>query len=126
LLVNVPFSTPSPFARVSGGANDMPMCETVRQRLEGLGRERALIYKTFLLSGLRKGELTALTVGQLYLDEPIPYIALDASEEKNREENEGCFAMTSLRIFVSGWPKNWQGCKWRPEVVASRFLPSPR
>jgi len=52
--------------------------ETVRQRLEVLGRERALIYKTFILSGLRKGELAALTVGQLYLDEPIPYIALDA------------------------------------------------
>lgn len=36
--------------------------------LEQLGRERALIYKTLLLTGLRKGELASLTVGQLNLD----------------------------------------------------------
>jgi integrase len=60
----------------------------VRERLELLGKERALIYKTLVLTGLRKGELTSLTVGQLHLDEPIPYAALDAADEKNREGNE--------------------------------------
>lgn len=29
----------------------------VRQRLEAVGRERALIYKTLVLTGLRKNEL---------------------------------------------------------------------
>ena len=39
----------------------------VRERLEWLGRERALIYKTLVLTGLRKGELSSLTVAQLRL-----------------------------------------------------------
>jgi integrase len=60
----------------------------VRERLELLGRERALIYKTLVLTGLRKGELASLTVGQLHLDEPVPFAALDAADEKNRQGNE--------------------------------------
>ena len=52
---------------------------------EALGRERALIYKMLLLTGLRKGELTSLTVGQLELDVPIPILTLEARDEKNRE-----------------------------------------
>jgi integrase len=59
----------------------------VRQRLEALGRERALIYKTLVLTGLRRGELASLTVGQLRLDGPLPYVELDAADEKNREGN---------------------------------------
>src|SRR5262249_50822724 len=34
----------------------------VRGRLDAAGRERALIYKTLVLTGLRKGELASLTV----------------------------------------------------------------
>src|SRR5262249_23842418 len=58
-----------------------------RVRLEQLGRERALIYKTLVLTGLRKKELASLTVAQLYLAEAIPFVALDAADEKNREGN---------------------------------------
>ena len=58
-----------------------------RERLEALGRERALIYKTLVLTGLRKNELATLTVGQLRLDEPTAYAELDAADEKNREGN---------------------------------------
>ena len=43
-------------------------------KLERLGRERALIYKTLVLTGLRKGELASLTVGQLALDAPMPFV----------------------------------------------------
>ena len=50
-----------------------------------LGRERALIYKTLVLTGLRRGELASLTVGQLHLDAPQPCIELAAADEKNRE-----------------------------------------
>ncbi len=53
--------------------------------LERLGRERALIYKTLVLTGLRKGELASLTVGQLDLDGPMPFVVLDAADEKNRQ-----------------------------------------
>src|SRR5262249_12532403 len=62
--------------------------ETTRRRLEVLGRERALIYKTLVLTGLRKGELASLTVAQLHLNGAIPSLALDAADEKNREGND--------------------------------------
>jgi integrase len=59
----------------------------VRARLEAVGRERALIYKSLVLTGLRKNELGTLTVGQLRLDAPVPHLELDAADEKNREGN---------------------------------------
>jgi integrase len=59
----------------------------VRAQRELLGRERALIYKTLVLTGLRKGELASLTVGQLRLDDAVPSAILDAADEKNREGN---------------------------------------
>lgn len=57
--------------------------DEVRARLERLGHERALIYKTLLLTGLRKSELASLTVGQAELDAPAPHLRLDARDEKN-------------------------------------------
>ncbi len=51
-------------------------------KLERRGRERALVYKSLVLTGLRKGELAALTVGHVELDEPLPYLILDAADEK--------------------------------------------
>ena len=50
---------------------------------ERLGRERALIYKTLVLTGLRKGELASLTPAKLSLGEAMPYLILDAADEKN-------------------------------------------
>ena len=50
--------------------------------LERLGWERALVYKTLALTGLRKGELASLTVGQLELDEAVPYVVLAAADAK--------------------------------------------
>jgi len=44
-----------------------PSCPTPHAALELLGRERALIYKTLVLTGLRKGELASLTVGSCIL-----------------------------------------------------------
>ncbi|MBN1341745.1 MAG: site-specific integrase [Phycisphaerae bacterium] len=51
--------------------------------LELLGQERRLIYKTMILTGLRKGELASLTAGQLALDGPRPYAELLAKHEKS-------------------------------------------
>ena len=50
--------------------------------LERTGLERALIYKTLVLTGLRKGELGSLTVGQLELDGTTAYAVLNAVDEK--------------------------------------------
>jgi integrase len=57
------------------------------EKLTRLGWERSLIYKTLILTGLRKNELTSLTVCQLYLDAKLPYIDLKAADEKNRQGN---------------------------------------
>ena len=61
--------------------------DETRRRLESLGWERALTYKTLVLTGLRKAELASLTVGQLDLDTDPPFLVLDAADEKNREGN---------------------------------------
>ena len=53
------------------------------EQLDRLGRERALIYKTLVLTGLRKGELASITVGQLDLDGSMPCLILNAADEKN-------------------------------------------
>ncbi len=54
-------------------------------RRERTGYERALIYKTLVLTGLRKGELASLTVGQLDFAGPVAYAILNAADEKNRQ-----------------------------------------
>jgi integrase len=73
-----------------GKAKGQPVAKVrdeVRIALEVLGRERALIYKTLVLTGLRKSELASLTVAQLQLEGPMPHVELDVREEKNREGN---------------------------------------
>ena len=57
-------------------------------RLETLGRERAIVYKTLVLTGLRKGELASLTVGQAHVEEPMPCLDLAAADEKNRQGSQ--------------------------------------
>src|SRR5262249_59479015 len=79
----------------------------VRERLDRLGRERALIYKTLVLTGLRKGELSSLTVAHLHLDDPVPFASLDAADEKNREGNGIALRddlAPDLRDWLSGNP----------------------
>jgi len=53
-----------------------------------VGEERALIYKTLVLTGLRLNELRSLTIGQLDLDSATPFAVLDAKDEKNRQGSE--------------------------------------
>jgi len=56
--------------------------------LETLGRERALVYKMLVLTGLRRNELASLTVGSLMLDGSTPYASLEAGNAKNRQQSE--------------------------------------
>jgi site-specific recombinase XerD len=51
--------------------------------LEWTGRQRALMYKTLALTGLRRGELASITLGQVWLDVPQPYLELKAKNEKS-------------------------------------------
>ena len=63
-------------------------CQTLERKpkflrkKQRLGRERALIYKTMVLTGLRKGEMTSITAGQLHLDDRLPHIELLAKDAK--------------------------------------------
>ncbi len=78
------------------------------EKLERLGRERALIYKTLVLTGLRKGELASLTVGQLELDGEMPFVVLDAADEKNRQGSTiplRADLANDLRKWLSDTPK---------------------
>jgi len=93
----------------------------VQRRLERLGRERALTYKVLVLTGLRKGELASLTVGQLDLDADPPYLTLDAGDEKNREGNS-----IPLRADLAADLSQWLGEKAAIAQEAAREAPAVR
>ncbi len=58
----------------------------VRARLERLGWERALIYQTLILTGLRRGELADLRWADLDLDDTQAWLTVRASISKNGKE----------------------------------------
>ncbi len=68
--------------RARGALEDNP---DLIARLERTGYERALTYKALVLTGLRKGELASLTVGQLDFGGRVAYAVLNAADEKNRQ-----------------------------------------
>ncbi len=54
------------------------------ERLERLGRTRAMFYLLAVSTGLRRKELASLTVGQIHLNSvPTPYLTLKANDAKN-------------------------------------------
>jgi integrase len=73
-----------------------------RAAIERLGLEHALIYKTLVLTGLRRGELEALEVRHLTLDGPRPFLALPPSATKNR-----CGADLPLRADLAADLARW-------------------
>ncbi len=95
-----------------------------RARLERIGWERALIYKMLVLTGLRRNELTSLSVGQCHLDVPMPYIELHAGDEKNRQ---GC--QIPLRADLVADLRDWIASKWQddsePTVIAMKTVRKP-
>jgi len=52
------------------------------RELERLGIERELLYRVLVTTGLRKGELASITLGQVYLDESPSWIELASQDEK--------------------------------------------
>ena len=77
------------------------LSETTRRALERSGRERALVYKTLVLTGLRKGELASLTVGRVHLDDP-PHLSLAAADEKAQRG-----ALVPLRADLADDLRDW-------------------
>jgi integrase len=74
----------------------------VKKRLERLGWERSLIYKTAILTGLRRSELDALEVHSMTLDGPRPRLTLPGRETKN-----GKVADLPLRADLAHDLKKW-------------------
>jgi len=91
----------------------------VQCRLERLGRERALIYKTLVLTGLRKGELASITAGQVVLDADPPYLVLEAADEKNREGST-----IPLRADLAADLRQWLAEKATVAQEAAREAPA--
>ncbi len=71
-------------ARARKSLKDNP---TLIARSERTGHERALIYRTLVLTGLRRGELAALTWGDLSIDTPDAWLTVRAAVAKNRRED---------------------------------------
>jgi integrase len=71
-----------------------------RAKIERLGSERALIYKTMTLTGLRLGELASIRVCDVHDD----HIDLDARHEKNRQGSR-----IPLRADLAADLRQWIG-----------------
>jgi integrase len=97
------------------------LSEVTRRRLERLGFERALIYKTLVLTGLRKGELTSITAGQVVLDAEPPSLILEAADEKNREGSS-----IPLRADLAADLQDWLAEKVMTLQEAARRAPAVR
>ena len=93
----------------------------VQRRLERLGQERALIYKTLVLTGLRKGELASITVGQVVLDADTPHLVLNAADEKNREGST-----IPLRADLADDLRRWLADRAMALQEAARATPAVR
>ena len=78
------------------------------EKLDRLGRERALVIKVMVLTGLRKSELASMTVGQLVLDGFMPCLFLNAADEKNRQGSTiplRADLVADLREWLTDTPK---------------------
>jgi hypothetical protein len=80
-----------------------------------------LIYKTLVLTGLRKGELASITVGQVDLDAPTPSLVLEAADEKNREGST-----IPLRADLAADLREWLADKATALQEAARATPAVR
>jgi integrase len=60
---------------------------SLMEELKHRGEERQLIYKTMVMTGLRKKELASVKLRNLDLNDDPAFLTLDAGNEKNREGN---------------------------------------
>jgi integrase len=88
------------------GQNGAHLRPETRAKLERLGFERALMYRTLVLTGLRLGELAAIRIGDVVLDDARPHIGLDAKHEKARRG-----ATIPLRADLAADLREWIGTR---------------
>lgn len=74
----------------------------VAVRLERLGRERVLIYKTAFYTGFRRKELTALLVGDFTLEGEWPKVFLPKERTKGKRD-----AILPLRLDFAAELREW-------------------
>jgi integrase len=72
------------------------------KQFDRVGRERALIYHVLVTTGLRRGELAAIRVRDVLLDERQPAIVIPGAAAKNGER-----ASLSLRADVAAELRAW-------------------
>lgn len=92
-------------------------------KLEMLGHERALIYRTLALTGLRRGELASITVSNAHLDGPRPMFTLGAKHEKSRKGAQiplRADLAADIRVFGSTG-----ACAWHRKPHSDAACPSP-
>jgi integrase len=96
--------------------------DQTKNELEWTGRQRALIYRTMLMTGLRKNELASLTIGQLDLGGPHPCAVLHAAHEKNRQGNT-----IPLRTDLAAELREWLTDKlaWIQKQALKQGRPAP-
>ena len=61
------------------------LTDATKDRLGWLGRVRSMTYRTAASTGLRLGELRAIRLGDVMLDDELPHMLLRAGDEKNRK-----------------------------------------
>ncbi len=82
-----------------------------RSELERTGYERALIYKTAILTGLRFNELQTLVVGDVSFGD-VPFVKLQRDNEKNRKGST-----VALRSDLALDLKEWCKGKAKSDLV---------
>jgi len=85
-------------------------------KLERLGKERGLIYRTLVLTGLRRGELAAMTWGDLALDGAESWLTVRASVAKS-----GAEATIPLRSDLADDLRAWRKDLGKPKPTARVF-----
>ena len=95
----------------SKGEKSAKIDDAYRARMIELGNERALMYKTLILTGLRLSELRTLTVGDLSFGD-VPFLRLQSNNEKNRKGST-----LALRSDLAAELKDWIAGKDRASTV---------
>lgn len=95
-----------PRGKGSRGRRSLTPCQLTpasRERFTRIGRERALLYKTAVYTGLRRGELAEVRVKYLHLDrKPYPSVELPGEFTKNGEEAR-LLLVPSLAEELKAW-----------------------
>ncbi|MBL8854880.1 MAG: site-specific integrase [Planctomycetaceae bacterium] len=82
-----------------------------KAKLKRVGQERALIYKTLVLTGLRADELRTLSIADLSFGD-VPFIRLRHSNEKNRQGST-----LAIRSDLAAELREWIKGRERSEKV---------